>query len=144
MPGLVNSDEPRHLNCVHHFDLTGGREIAAIYVGYSQPAASWQPKLRYRWAYSVLRKKPYESGGTATLVQSVPVNESFDGNPVWQGTVHVFDLEGHPKANRAYAWSSPIEGSDKRRFFAVLHMGGITGPVEAVRAAIVAERRARE
>ena len=41
------------------------------------------------------------------------------------------------------AWSSPIEGSDKRRFFAVLHMGGITGPVEAVRAAIVAESRGR-
>jgi len=31
---------------------------------------------------------------------------------------HVFDLEGRPKATRAYAWSSPIEGSDKRRFYA--------------------------
>ena len=29
---------------------------------------------------------------------------------------HAFDLEGHPKATKAYAWSSPIEGSDKRRF----------------------------
>ena len=47
-----------------------------------------------------------QHGGTATLVQSVPVNETFDGNPVWEGTVHVFDLEGHPKAKRAYAWSS--------------------------------------
>ena len=32
---------------------------------------------------------------------------------------------------------SLIEGSDNRRFFAVLHVGGITGPREAVRAAIV-------
>jgi hypothetical protein len=84
-----------------------------------------------------------QHGGTATLVQSVPVDERHEGKPVWQGTVHVFDLAGHPKATRAYAWSSPIEGSTKRRFFAVLHMGGITGPVEAVRAAIVAEARAK-
>jgi hypothetical protein len=58
------------------------------------------------------------------------------------GTVHVFDLEGHPKATRAYAWLSPIEGSDKRPFYAVLHLGGIRSPLDAVRAAIVAERRA--
>jgi hypothetical protein len=85
-----------------------------------------------------------QHGGTATLVQSVPVKETFDGQAVWEGVVHVFDLAGNSKATRAYAWSSPIEGSDKRRFFAVLHMGGITGPVEAVRAAIVAEQKARK
>jgi hypothetical protein len=79
--------------------------------------------------------------GTATLAQSVPVHETFDGQPVWEGIVRVFDLSGHPKATRAYAWSSPIEGSDKRRFFAVLHMGPIKSPVDAVRAAIVAENR---
>ena len=88
-------------------------------------------------------KRAVESqhGGTATLVQSVPVNERHDGKPVWQGVVHVFDLAGHPKAKRAYAWSNEREGG-KRRFYAVLHMGPVTGPVEAVRAAIVAERRA--
>jgi hypothetical protein len=57
------------------------------------------------------------------------------------GTAQLFDLTGHPKATRAYAWSSPIEGSDKRRFFAVLHLPPITSPVDAVRAAIVAERK---
>ena len=77
----------------------------------------------------------------ATLVQSVPVSETFEGKTVWEGVVHVFDIKGHLTANRAYAWSSPIEGSDKRRFFAVLHQGPVTGPVEAVRAAIVAETR---
>lgn len=59
------------------------------------------------------------------------------------GTVHIFDLEGHPKATRAYAWSSPIEGSDKRRFYAVLHLGGKRLPLDAVRAAIVAEQKAK-
>jgi hypothetical protein len=53
---------------------------------------------------------------SARLAQSVPVSETFGGNIVWEGVVHVFDLTGHPKATRAYAWSSPIEGSDKRRF----------------------------
>jgi hypothetical protein len=50
---------------------------------------------------------------SATLAQSVPVLETFEGQTVWEGVVHVFDLEGHPKATRAYAWSSPIEGSTK-------------------------------
>ena len=80
-------------------------------------------------------------GGTATLAQSVPVRETFEGRPVWEGVVHVFDLAGHPTATRAYAWSSPIEGSAKRRFFAVLHTERINSPREAVRAAIVAEHR---
>jgi hypothetical protein len=82
-----------------------------------------------------------QHGGTATLVQAVPVKETFESQTVWEGVVHVFDLEGHPKATRAYAWSSPIEGSTKRRFFGVLHMGPIKSPLDAVRAAIVAERR---
>jgi len=82
----------------------------------------------------------HQHGGMATLAQSVPVKESFDGATVWEGIVHVFDLAGHPKATRAYAWSYEL-ASGKRRFFAVLHLGGITGPVEAVRAAIVTEQR---
>jgi hypothetical protein len=83
-------------------------------------------------------------GGTATLAQSVPVRETFGDKPVWEGVVHVFDLTGHLTATRAYAWSSPIEGSTKRRFFAVLHTERIDSPVEAVRAAIVAEHKGRQ
>jgi hypothetical protein len=82
-------------------------------------------------------------GGKATLAQSVPVMETFEGATAWEGVVHVFDLVGHPRATRAYAWSSPIEGSTKRRFFAVLHTEKINSPVAAVRAAIVAQVRAR-
>jgi hypothetical protein len=80
-------------------------------------------------------------GGAATLVQSVPVRETFESKTVWEGVVQVFDLAGHPTATRAYAWSSPIEGSTKRRFFAVLHQTPIDNPQAAVRAAIVAEQR---
>ena len=68
---------------------------------------------------------------------------SLNGATAWDGTVAVFDLTGHPDAKRAYAWS--YERPDgKRRFFAVLHVGGITGPREAVRAAIVAEARRKQ
>jgi hypothetical protein len=83
-----------------------------------------------------------QHGGTATLVQSVPVRETFERQTVWEGVVHVFDLAGHPKAKRAYACSSERDDG-KRRFYAVLHMGPVTGPAEAMRAAIVAERRAK-
>ena len=82
--------------------------------------------------------------GDDGIFQTVPVRESIDGVLVWERIVHVFDLEGNPNATCVYAWSSPIEGSDKQRFFAVLHVGGITGLREAVRAAIVAEARRKQ
>jgi hypothetical protein len=84
-----------------------------------------------------------QHGCRATLAQSVPVRDTFGGKPVWEGIVHVFDLAGHPTATMAYAWSSPIKGGDKRRFYAVLHVPPIASPVDAVRAAIVAERRSK-
>jgi len=84
-----------------------------------------------------------QHGGTATLVQSVPVKETFGGKMVWDGVVSVFDLKDNRNATRAYAWSSPVEGSTKRRFFAVLHTDRINSPIEAVRAAIVAEHRTK-
>jgi hypothetical protein len=83
-----------------------------------------------------------QHGGTATLARAVPVKETFEGQTAWEGVVHVFDLEGHPMATRAYAWSSPIEGSPKCRFFVVLGIPPIKSPLDAVRAAIVQESRA--
>jgi hypothetical protein len=59
-------------------------------------------------------------GGTATYVQSVPVREMYGLEMVWHGKVAVFE--------RAYAWSSPIEGSENRRFHAVLHIGASRAP----------------
>jgi hypothetical protein len=84
-----------------------------------------------------------QHGGTATFVESVPVTETFEGKTVWDGAVAIFDLSGNkgPNATRAYAWSSAVEGSNKRRFFAVLHLGGIRSPLDAVKTTIVAESR---
>ena len=82
-----------------------------------------------------------QHGGTASFVEAVTVTETFCGQTVWDGVVNVFNLDNHPSATIAYAWSSPIQGSNKRRLFAVLHLGGIRSPEDAVRAAIVAEKR---
>ena len=82
-----------------------------------------------------------QHGGTATFVQAVPVHEKHEGQTVWDGVVHVFDLKGSPSgAFRAYAWSYERDDG-KRRFFAVLHSPKIVGPREAVQAAIVMEQR---
>jgi len=83
-----------------------------------------------------------QHGGKATFVRSVPIHEERKGQTVWNGAVQVYDLADSPSgATRAYAWSYGLpDGS--RRFVAVLHTGPIIGPREAVRAAIVAERRA--
>jgi len=80
-------------------------------------------------------------GVRATFLETVPVSESFQGKPVWEGTVHIFSLEGHPKAKACYAWSSEIEGTNKRRFYAVLHTPPINSAVDAVRASIIEEYR---
>ena len=58
----------------------------------------------------------------AAPISTEVVSETFADHPAWEGIVHVFELDGHPEATRAYAWSSPVEGSTKRRFFAVLHI----------------------
>jgi hypothetical protein len=85
-----------------------------------------------------------QHGGIATCIDAVPIKEVWEGMTIWEGVVvHVFDLDGHSRATRAYAWSSPVGDEGKRRFYAVLHLGAIRSPVDAVRAAIVAERRAK-
>jgi hypothetical protein len=61
-------------------------------------------------------------GGTATYVQSVPVHAVLRGETAWNGAVAVFDLAGHLKAKRAYAWSHELPDGN-RRFFAVLAKG---------------------
>ncbi len=54
---------------------------------------------------------------------AVSVRETFLGRVVWEGVVSVFDLAGHPRVTRAYAWSHALDGSERRRFVAVLHGG---------------------
>jgi hypothetical protein len=77
--------------------------------------------------------------------ETVPVHEVFRGQTVWQGEVEVFDLQGHSKAKRSYAWSHR-EGKDDQgeRFVAVLEIPPVVSPVTAVRASIMADKQKRE
>lgn len=74
-------------------------------------------------------------------LESVPVKETFQGRTVWEGIVEVFELHGHPNAERAYAWSHETEGPKKRKHVTVLHVAPITSAAAAVRAVIVQEFR---
>jgi hypothetical protein len=81
-------------------------------------------------------------GGEATHVASVPVKETHEGITVWEGIVEVFDLHGHPKANRVYAWAHETENPERpKRHIAVLHLGPVVSAETAVRAAILHEFR---
>jgi len=81
-----------------------------------------------------------QHGGVATFLQTVCLLTRRNYTSDWDGTVYVFELNGNPKTTRAYAWASPITGTNDTRYFAVLHRGRITGPMEAVRAAAAAIR----
>ena len=81
-------------------------------------------------------------GSTPVHIEAVPVHETFDGQTVWEGTVHVFDIEG---GQRCYAWAYlDDEASGRQRIVTVLHRPPVDSPQAAVRAAIVQEHRSVE
>ena len=81
-------------------------------------------------------------GSEATHVETVPIKEMFQGQTVWEGEVEVFDLEGHPKANRVYAWAHETDDADRpKRHVTVLHVPPVTSPELAVRASIIQDYR---
>lgn len=81
----------------------------------------------------------------ARYVESVAVREMHKGQIVWDGVVEVFDLTGHPKANRIYAWSHDTDDpAHPKRYVTVLHLPPVVSPQTAVRAAIVQESRERD
>lgn len=76
----------------------------------------------------------------ARWLHSTPVHETFRGQTAWKGQVEVFELTGHPKAKRAYAWSHPTGPDDTdERFVAVLEIPPVKDAKTAVQAAIVAD-----
>ncbi len=78
-------------------------------------------------------------GCEAKHVETVPVIERFQGQPVWEGEVEVFDLIGHPKASRGYAWAyDKAKGSE---IVAVLELPSVISPKTAVQAPIVGKMR---
>jgi hypothetical protein len=56
-------------------------------------------------------------------------------------SVEVFELRGHPKGPRIYAWAYETDNPKKPRHLAVVNLGRVTSPLLAVRAEIVQEFR---
>src|SRR5256714_6609863 len=79
-------------------------------------------------------------GCEAEHVETVPVKEEFQDRIVWQGEVEVFDIRGHPKAKRAYAWGHATGEEDQaRRYVTVLELPPVDSPQTAVKVAVASE-----
>ena len=77
----------------------------------------------------------------STYVETVNVSESllgFQKNTLWEGDVAVFQISGHPHANRAYAWSYG-SGNKDTGCVVVLEIPPVTSPRTAVQAALAAQ-----
>jgi hypothetical protein len=75
-------------------------------------------------------------------IESVPVNEQFGGQTIWQGVVEVFELINHSKAKTCYAWGHHTDTKDvKSRYVTVLGILPIDSPIAAVRASIVSDSK---
>jgi hypothetical protein len=76
----------------------------------------------------------------AIYLETVPVLEEFQAETVWQGEVEVFELRGHPKAKRGYAWGHASGDQDQgRRYVTVLELPPVDSPETAVKAAVMSE-----
>ena len=82
-------------------------------------------------------------GVVAEYVETVPVNEQFQGQTVWEGEVEVFDIVGHSKAKRAYAWGYS-DDEEARRYVTVLEVPPVESPETAVKASIVRDYREQQ
>ena len=77
------------------------------------------------------------AGCPVRYVEAVLVVEWFREQAVWEGVVEVFDLEGHPKAKRAYGWLK-WEG-ENAQYTTALEIPPVDSPNTAVRVTIAAE-----
>jgi hypothetical protein len=67
--------------------------------------------------------------------KTVFVDEKFQGSAIWQGDIEVFELMGHPKAKRCFAWFHSDPGKGVRPV-ALLERWPIISPQAAIRFAI--------
>ena len=76
---------------------------------------------------------------TVRLAYIDAVSLRLPGRPAWDGIVLVFELEGHPTAERAYAWFAPARPGMKTQIHAVLHCPAIQSAQDAVRSTLACD-----
>jgi hypothetical protein len=65
---------------------------------------------------------------------------NLPGQTAWEGVVEVFEIKGHPKASRVYAWSHLDKEDDSdERFVAVLGVPPVDSALRAVHVSIAAD-----
>ena len=72
-------------------------------------------------------------------VASKIVVEMFRGKVAWDGVVETFELTGHPKAARCYAWSYDEGGTTQH--VTVLELPPVDSAESAVKVAIAAQAK---
>jgi hypothetical protein len=73
------------------------------------------------------------------------IEDLHDDDLYWSGYVEIFNLHGHAKAKRCYAWSQFTgEECGELRYVVVLELPPVDSPHAAVRAAIMAEMKSAE
>jgi hypothetical protein len=82
-------------------------------------------------------------GCKSKYIESVPVTEMFQDMQAWTGEVGVFELSGHRKAKRAYAWNyhERKEGKMMSEATVVLEIPPVDSAKAAVKTAIAAKAR---
>src|SRR5262245_61649642 len=74
---------------------------------------------------------------SAEHLETVRVREVFLDRILWAGNVAIFKVNGHPRAQRCYAWVG-VRNRREVRFYAVLERGVVRSPLDAVKFAHVA------
>jgi hypothetical protein len=79
-------------------------------------------------------------GCEATPVDTVRVEETFQGKVVWSGEVEIFALTGCTRATRCYAWGLPDEHG-ALEIATVLEIPPVDSAAMAVRVALASGAR---
>ena len=75
----------------------------------------------------------------AQHVRSEPVIDLFRGEVAWDGIVETFNIEGHPKAKRCYAWAHIEDGEPQ--YTTVLEIPPVNSAESALEASIATKAR---
>lgn len=92
----------------------------------------------------LLQKAIEQKHGCAAIYnETIHVHEKLNAETIWEGNVEVFELKGHPEADKCYAWSHHEHGasgavinSENVRLITVLGKRPVDSPSMAVRTAI--------
>ena len=95
-----------------------------------------QRSLKYREAIQDAIAKGYSC--SAIYDRTVPVHEQLQGKTIWKGEVEIFNLSGHPKAQRCYGWGFE-DRPGHTEFVTVLEVPPVISPETAVRTYLVSQ-----